>query len=318
MQLYLDYERISHHQSMLSDKVRTETFRKSILESVSPGDIVADVGTGTGVLALFASQAGAKHVYAIERTDIINVAMAISKANGVHNITFIKGDAAKIKLNEKCDVVISECIGYFVLQENMLSDIIAFRDNNLKPNGVIIPSKINLFISLVSSSKPYENVSFWSKKLYGLDFSHLRKIAANSTYHLGFDEKDLITNGVLVKKIDLNRDEKISFNVNIQLKVKKSAVSHGLCGYFSTILPPDFELSNSPQAKATHWNCEFFPFKEPLKMKKSQVVYVKIKAELHKAFVDWYWGIEAEGKTFWHSTKKGIRLKESLGLRKKG
>lgn len=315
MQLYLDYERISHHQSMLSDKVRTETFRKSILESVSPGDIVADVGTGTGVLALFASQAGAKHVYAIERTDIINIAMAISKKNAVHNITFIKGDAAKIKLRKKCDVLISECIGYFAFQENMLSDVIAFRDNNLRPGGIVIPSKINLFISLVSSNKAYASVSFWSKKLYGLDFSHLRRITANSTYHLDLDERDLLSNEVLVKEIDLNRDEKISLDAKTQLKVNKTAVSHGLCGYFTAILPPGFELSNSPRAKETHWRCEFFPFKEPLKMKKDQVVPVRIRAELHKAFVDWHWSIEVGEETFWHSTKQGIRLKESRALK---
>ena len=41
--------------------------------------VVLDLGCGTGILSLFAAQAGAKHVYAIDNAEIIYQAMDIAR-----------------------------------------------------------------------------------------------------------------------------------------------------------------------------------------------------------------------------------------------
>ena len=54
--------------------------------------IVLDVGCGTGILSMFASQAGAKHVYAVDCSSIIEQAQQIIDINGfTDKITLIKG-----------------------------------------------------------------------------------------------------------------------------------------------------------------------------------------------------------------------------------
>ena len=57
---------------MIADRVRTDAYRQAIESSVN-ALIVIDVGAGTGVLSIFAAEAGAKHVYAIEASDIVKV-----------------------------------------------------------------------------------------------------------------------------------------------------------------------------------------------------------------------------------------------------
>lgn len=56
------------HEEMIKDEVRTKSYRNSILQNkhLFEGKIVLDVGSGTGILSMFAAQAGAKHVYGIE------------------------------------------------------------------------------------------------------------------------------------------------------------------------------------------------------------------------------------------------------------
>jgi len=53
--------------------------------------IVMDVGTGSGILAVWAAQAGARRVYAVEYTDMARHARRVVEANGVgHIVTVIQ------------------------------------------------------------------------------------------------------------------------------------------------------------------------------------------------------------------------------------
>ncbi len=73
------FESAPIHVAMLNDKQRTLTYLKGIQEVVQPGDVVLDIGTGTGILAIAAARAGARHVYAIEASGIGKLAKAIFK-----------------------------------------------------------------------------------------------------------------------------------------------------------------------------------------------------------------------------------------------
>jgi histone-arginine methyltransferase CARM1 len=64
---------------MLMDEIRTNCYRNAILNNKLDfhDKVVLDVGAGSGILSLFAAQAGARKVYAIEGSNMADSARAL-------------------------------------------------------------------------------------------------------------------------------------------------------------------------------------------------------------------------------------------------
>ena len=154
--------------------------------------VVMDVGSGSGILALWAAKAGAKRVYAVEYTDMAKHARNVVKANGVdHIVTVIQGAVEDVKIpiedweafnlqteedaaDEECrdesmsckhrqsqvvDIIISEWMGYFLLRESMLDSVIRARDMFLKPkSGILLPSHATMLIAPIMNEDHHNMV----------------------------------------------------------------------------------------------------------------------------------------------------------------
>ena len=96
----IDPQTLRLHVMLLNDTQRMSAYRQAISAVVRNGDVVLDVGTGTGILALFACQAGAKKVYAVDHGDILTVARELAESNDFrHRIVFLNDDVRHIQLD---------------------------------------------------------------------------------------------------------------------------------------------------------------------------------------------------------------------------
>jgi predicted RNA methylase len=103
----------------LKDTVRTTSFRTAIERTVQRGDVVLEVGAGTGILSLFAATAGARKVFAVEIDEYLCECLAETvQANGLTGvIEILPGDARELDLPPAVDVVISELIDTGLVEE---------------------------------------------------------------------------------------------------------------------------------------------------------------------------------------------------------
>ena len=116
---------------MFKDKIRTGIYEKAILNNkeIFQNKIVLEIGSATGILSIFACFAGAEYVYAIEYSDIADYSKEIIKKNNLENKIFFKEKVENVELPcEKIDIIISEWIGYFLLNESMFDTVLFARD----------------------------------------------------------------------------------------------------------------------------------------------------------------------------------------------
>jgi SAM-dependent methyltransferase len=142
------------HIGMIVDHARTRLFLDAIRRTVRPGDIVLDLGTGTGLLAIAAAKAGAQRVYAVERTAIADVASRMFERNGVADrITLIRDNSTAICLPEQAQVLTSEVLGTDPLSERILESTADAVQRLLVPGARLIPKRLRILARAVQLPK---------------------------------------------------------------------------------------------------------------------------------------------------------------------
>ena len=260
---YFDsYAHHAIHEEMLKDEVRTKTYQMAIMQNkhLFQDKIVLDVGCGTGILSMFAAQAGAKHVYAVDCSSIIMQASKIVEKNGfADTITLIKGKMEEIELPvPKVDIIVSEWMGYMLLYESMLDTVIFARDKWLVPNGIVFPDKAVMYIAaLEDGNVKRERFDFWDD-VYGFDMSPIKEIAMKEPVVDVVEAKSIVSNAVPILHLDILTCTKkdLQFTSKFKLQCHRDDYVHGLVSYFecafSQIHKP-IGFSTAPFAQYTHW-----------------------------------------------------------------
>jgi protein arginine N-methyltransferase 1 len=148
------------HDLLLGDELRMRAYRRAILEAVRPGDVIADLGTGTGVLARWTLEAGAARVYAIERDpDLLARAVDDADAAGLgEGFVPVAGLSFDVELPERVDLIVSEILGNLVDNEDctrILDDAVR---RFLAPGGRLLPARAERYLVPVEARRAHAEV----------------------------------------------------------------------------------------------------------------------------------------------------------------
>jgi protein arginine N-methyltransferase 1 len=220
------------HARMLHDDRRTRDFIAALTAAVQPGDVVLDIGTGSGVLAMALARTGAKRVYAVEASDIAAVAARVFEANGVADrVTLVPGWSRQIDLPERADLLVAEIIGNEPFEEEILETTLDARRRLLKPGARLVPHALELLARPVRLPEAEFRqrafgraaVARW-RALYGMDFQPLLDVAAKGPVYSAAEGEVVAawpTAGppVVLASVDLTTFEKSSVRAATDLVI---------------------------------------------------------------------------------------------------
>jgi protein arginine N-methyltransferase 1 len=272
------------HLLYLGDDIRVSTFKKSIREVVKPGMIVADIGTGTGILARFAVKAGARRVYAIEQhRNILELALRVNQESSINGcLELVEGDSRTVNLPERVDVIVAELIGGLGNDEAMSNILEDARNRFLKPGGIMIPTRVKVFICPISVPEAHCQID----SVYDDDLI-VPKDKVRSPFKayyeiLNIPPNALLSGHQLLDSIDLLGHTPITFNRTFSFEIQNGGIMSGFIVWFRADLTGSVLLDTSPWSPCTCWGQSFFPIRNQAKVKRGDIVELIFSAVVPK------------------------------------
>jgi protein arginine N-methyltransferase 1 len=266
---------------MAADLPRIQPYAEALRKVITPESVVLEIGTGTGVMAMHACQLGARHVYAIEVEDAIEVARESAAANGfADRITFIQAVASEVALPEPVDIMFSDLRGVLPLHNYHLETIMDARSRFLKPGGVQIPQQDTLYVSPVQAPDVYQqHVEPWTKNPFGLDMSAGRRWMVNRYYKARVAPEQMVLPAKVWAVLDYRTLTELNYAQTLTWTTEEAYTLHGLQVWFEAVLYGDVGFSTSPEYPSMAYNSTFFPFAEPVALVRGDELQVRLRAD---------------------------------------
>lgn len=280
------------HGLMLGDRVRVRAYDQALEQAVRPGSVVLDVGTGVGIMALLACRYGARRVYAVEPSDLIQLGRDLAVANGyADRIEFIQALSTQVTLPERVQVIVSDLRGVLPLFPSALPSIIDARTRFLAPQGWLIPRKDTLWAGVVEATKLFRNFAApWNDDCYGLDLKVASRMATNNWRKAYVKPEQLLVAPQCWFELDYaTMTTPPEVRGELSWSTARPGTGHGLILWFDSNLAPGVELSNAPSTSGLIYGQGFFPWPEPVELDKGDVVSVGLSAHLVGADYLWRW-----------------------------
>lgn len=312
---------------MLSDEQRVSAFHQSIRAAVQPGDVVLELGTGPGLMAFWAAQAGAGHVHAVEPAAVIALARQGARDNGfADRITFHQTVSSCLTLPGRAGVLIEDLRGTMPCFRTHLPDVIDARARLLTPAAVLIGQRDTLFVTIATAGQQSRQAhASWDGRRWGLDLSAAGRMAPNCCARHRCAPEDVLAEPRAWAEIHYPTVSSPHVRGGVELTVVRAGTAHGLALWFDAELFGGFRFSNAPTEPRHTYGSAYLPWPVATPLAAGDRVEVRLDAVFTGNDYEWNWastvwraGQAAPGACFKQSTFQGRPLTPQSLARRAG
>ncbi len=279
------------HTLMLQDQIRMQAYQKAIHENIKPGMTILDIGAGTGILAKWALDAGAEFVYAIEANPerIPQAQSRLDQANYQNKYQLINKHSFDVKLTKPVDMIISEILGNLGDNENMTKILNHARTNFLKPNGIMLPSKVQTYITPISSIQAHQQVQNKNikqlNKLYDIE-RLLEKFQLKSPFNISYDcifpKKTHLANRQIATTFNFDGSDKTEYQQELSFNITQAGIFTGFKGAFIADLSTQTTLDITPddikgRKTSNCWKHCYLPIQTPFQVEPEDQLHLSFE-----------------------------------------
>jgi predicted RNA methylase len=268
------------HRLMLKDNVRNAAYARAISHIVKSGDVVLDLGAGTGFLAMLAARAGARKVLAVEAADVADLGKRLCQDNGLaQKVTWhaIPSMDLQLKASERADVLVTETFGSHPFEECAHEFVRDARQRLCKANARIVPSHVEVFAAPAELIAQRNEWDLFGTPIAGLDFSRLRKVTMGSMYSERVSTSALLAPGALLERVELGGPAHSRRSMQGSWLAARAGQVSALVQWFRLELAPDVALDTG--SMDTHWRQIVYPLPTPFNVKAGDAIEATVKLD---------------------------------------
>lgn len=293
MTFWLGYVDPAEQAAMVLDRVRVDAYARAIAATVRPGDVVVDLGTGSGILALLAARAGARRVYAVERTGAIALARALIDENQLADVVVpVRADVEALDaLPEPPRVIVSEMLGHFAPDEGC-HRLYRLARRWCAPDAVTIPASYRLVFAAARPAALARDLAALTER-HGVRLGALAAPLRHRPSYARLTVDDLVGPEVAGAALDASAPTPTQLRARVPVAVDGPVTAIAIS--FVATLAPGVELATAVSAAPTHWVQTVLPIEPPLPARAGDVLDVEVIPRAIVAGGTWAWTVRNRG-----------------------
>jgi protein arginine N-methyltransferase 1 len=269
---------VGAYAGMIKDRARVDAHARALSGAIRPGDVVVDLGAGTGILTLHACRLGAARVHAIEPSPAIELARRAAEKNGfADRIVFHEAPASAVTLERKADVLVADLRGVLSVLNDGPGVVAEASRRLLRQGGVLIPQRDEFLVALVRSPEVHAKHARPLDGVTEFDLEAHHEATVNSLHRARITAGDLASAPRPWAELAFGKPTPSVVGGEASLVATCDGPLHGLALWFRADLAADVTLESGPGNPDSVYGSAFLPFHAPLPAQAGETVRVRLE-----------------------------------------
>jgi protein arginine N-methyltransferase 1 len=246
----------------------------------------------------------------VDEGAVIEVARrTVAEAGLADRAEFLQSNSFELSLADKVDVVVCDHVGYFGFDYGVLALLADARERFLKPDGKIVPAKLDLMLAPVESEPCRSLVTRWHDGSVPGEFDWLADAAANTKHAVELSNGELLAIPATLATLELGIEAAPYLSWTAEFLCNREGMLDGIAGWFDCQLFDDIRMTNSPVTRESLSRPQaFLPLDTPVTVDEGEKIRATVMARHIDSVIGWVIELPDSGRRFTHSTFNGLLL----------